>query len=116
MEEKPEYTAALIRKFLDGPAVAHAVTSSDGDSSNVTHDHNLQGTERLSATNGRPAQALSAFVRRLCCPSHRGKNAVNCANPARIPPGCANVAAKKFLVASSCLPGSAVKSFKILSR
>lgn len=26
MEEKPEYTVALIRKFLDGPAVAHTVT------------------------------------------------------------------------------------------
>jgi pimeloyl-ACP methyl ester carboxylesterase len=25
MEEKPEYTMALIRKFLDGPAVAHTV-------------------------------------------------------------------------------------------
>src|SRR5438552_1527306 len=33
MEEKPEYTVALIRKFLDGPAVAHTVASSDGDSS-----------------------------------------------------------------------------------
>ncbi len=32
MEEKPEYTVALIRKFLDGPAVAHTVASSDGDS------------------------------------------------------------------------------------
>src|SRR3954449_5447100 len=32
MEEKPEYTVALIRKFLDGSAVAHTVASSDGDS------------------------------------------------------------------------------------
>src|SRR5258707_1083450 len=33
MEEKPEYTVALIRKFLYGPVVAHTVASSDGDSS-----------------------------------------------------------------------------------
>jgi hypothetical protein len=33
MEEKPEYTVALIRKFLDGSAVAHMVASSDGGSS-----------------------------------------------------------------------------------
>src|ERR1700752_1443558 len=33
MEEKPEYTVALIRKFLDGPAVAHTVANSDGNSS-----------------------------------------------------------------------------------
>jgi hypothetical protein len=33
MEEKPEYTVALIRKFLDGPALAHTVASSDGNSS-----------------------------------------------------------------------------------
>ena len=31
MEEKPEYTVALIRRFLDGPAVAHSVASRDGD-------------------------------------------------------------------------------------
>jgi hypothetical protein len=33
MEEKPEYTVALIRKFLDGPAVAHTVGSSGVNSS-----------------------------------------------------------------------------------
>ena len=33
MEEKPEYTVALIRKFLDGPVVAHTVASSDTDPS-----------------------------------------------------------------------------------
>src|SRR5439155_18638185 len=32
MEERPAYTVALIRKFLDGPAVPHTVASSDGDS------------------------------------------------------------------------------------
>jgi pimeloyl-ACP methyl ester carboxylesterase/uncharacterized RmlC-like cupin family protein len=31
MEERPTYTVALIRKFLDGPPVAHRVTSSRGD-------------------------------------------------------------------------------------
>src|SRR3954447_24399177 len=33
MEEKPEYTVALIRKFLDGRPVAHAVASIDSTSS-----------------------------------------------------------------------------------
>src|ERR1700733_2705996 len=33
MEERPEYTVALIRKFIDGPPVAHTVAgSADGDS------------------------------------------------------------------------------------
>jgi hypothetical protein len=32
MEERPEYTVALIRKFLDSRAVAHEVVTSDGDS------------------------------------------------------------------------------------
>ena len=32
MEERPAYTVALIRKFLDGPPAAHTVASSaDGD-------------------------------------------------------------------------------------
>src|SRR5258708_29214361 len=35
MEEKPEYTVGLIRKFLDGPAVARTAASRDGAS---THD------------------------------------------------------------------------------
>jgi hypothetical protein len=33
MEERPEYTVGLIRKFIDGPPVAHTVAgSADGDS------------------------------------------------------------------------------------
>src|ERR1700688_47322 len=33
MEERPEYTVAVIRKFIDGPSVAHtAAGSADGDS------------------------------------------------------------------------------------
>jgi uncharacterized RmlC-like cupin family protein len=33
MEERPEYTVALIRKFIDGPPVAHTVAgSAEGDS------------------------------------------------------------------------------------
>jgi hypothetical protein len=33
MEERPEYTVALIRKFIDGPPVAHTVAGgADGDS------------------------------------------------------------------------------------
>jgi len=32
MEEKPEYTVALIRRFLDGPRVAQTVASSESDS------------------------------------------------------------------------------------
>jgi hypothetical protein len=33
MEERPEYTVALIRKFIDGPPVVHTVAgSADGDS------------------------------------------------------------------------------------
>jgi uncharacterized RmlC-like cupin family protein len=33
MEERPEHTVALIRKFIDGPPVAHTVVgSADGDS------------------------------------------------------------------------------------
>src|ERR1700726_424841 len=32
MEEKPAYTVALIRKFLDGPVVAHSAGSASGDS------------------------------------------------------------------------------------
>jgi len=33
MEERPEYTVALIRKFIDGPSVAHTVAgSADGNS------------------------------------------------------------------------------------
>src|SRR5207247_6822709 len=31
MEERPAYTVALIRKFLDGPATAHTVARADGD-------------------------------------------------------------------------------------
>jgi pimeloyl-ACP methyl ester carboxylesterase len=30
MEERPEYTVALIRKFIDGPLVAHMVAGSAG--------------------------------------------------------------------------------------
>lgn len=30
MEERPEYTVALIRKFIDGPPVAHTVAGTDG--------------------------------------------------------------------------------------
>jgi len=32
MEERPAYTVALIRKFLDGPVVAHSAGSASGDS------------------------------------------------------------------------------------
>jgi pimeloyl-ACP methyl ester carboxylesterase len=32
MEEKPVYTVALIRKFLDGPVVAHSAGNASGDS------------------------------------------------------------------------------------
>ena len=31
MEEKPDYTVALIRKFLDGPVVAHSAGSASRD-------------------------------------------------------------------------------------
>src|ERR1700747_367034 len=32
MEEKPAYTVALIRKFLDGPVVEHSAGNAAGDS------------------------------------------------------------------------------------
>src|ERR1700680_4964146 len=34
MEERPAYTVALIRKFLDGPPVVHNVASSAGEDAN----------------------------------------------------------------------------------
>jgi len=39
MEEKPAYTVALIRKFLDSPAAAHAAANLD-----------VRGEELLAAT------------------------------------------------------------------
>ena len=43
MEERPAYTVALIRKFLDGPLVAHPVASS-ADGGTTKNDSLLQNT------------------------------------------------------------------------
>jgi pimeloyl-ACP methyl ester carboxylesterase/uncharacterized RmlC-like cupin family protein len=55
MEEKPEYTVALIRKFLDGPAVAHLVATHDGDS----HEERLTPAEYEFPQVGNPGTGSS---------------------------------------------------------
>jgi hypothetical protein len=39
MEEKPAYTVALIRKFLDGPVAAHHARNVSGDSNEERLNH-----------------------------------------------------------------------------
>src|SRR5260370_9192101 len=56
MEERPAYTVALIRKFLDGPPAAHPVASSaDGDA----NEERLAPTEYKFPQVGNPGTGSS---------------------------------------------------------
>jgi len=58
MEERPTYTVALIRKFLDGQPVAHTVVSSaDGDASEAR----LTPTEYKFSQIGNPGTGSSGI-------------------------------------------------------
>ena len=55
MEEKPAYTVALIRKFLDGPVVAHTAGGTRGDS----NEERLTPAEYKFPQVGNPGTASS---------------------------------------------------------
>ena len=56
MEERPAYTVALIRKFLDGQLVAHAVANSADGSAN---EERLTPTEYKFPQVGNPGTGSS---------------------------------------------------------
>ena len=59
MEERPEYTVALIRKFLDGPAVAHPVAASlSGDA----NEERLTPAEYKFPQAGNPGTGSSGIA------------------------------------------------------
>jgi hypothetical protein len=55
MEEKPTYTVALIRKFIDLPAVAHGAGGASGDS----NEERLTPTECKLSPAGKPGTGSS---------------------------------------------------------
>jgi pimeloyl-ACP methyl ester carboxylesterase len=57
MEEKPAYTVALIRKFLDGPVVAHSVGNASGDS----NEERLTPAEYKFPQVGNPGEEAQAW-------------------------------------------------------
>jgi uncharacterized RmlC-like cupin family protein len=58
MEERPAYTVALIRKFLDGPAIAHpAVGAAEGNS----NDKRLTPAEYKFPPQGNPGTGSSGI-------------------------------------------------------
>ncbi len=60
MEEKPDYTVALIRKFLDGPVVPHNAASASGDpNGGHSSEERLTPTEYKFPQVGNPGTGSS---------------------------------------------------------